>query len=89
MGKPGNYHHGIDKEGHIKPMTIGARLYRLENQVNKYMVVLIDQTNDIICRLENQVNRHNYYIRVVEVDRAKAKLGLAAARTKLNFKKLG
>ena len=33
MGKPGNYHHGIDKEGHIKPMTIGARLYRLENQV--------------------------------------------------------
>ena len=34
LGKPGNYHHGIDKEGHIKPMTIGARLYRLENQVN-------------------------------------------------------
>ena len=33
LGKPGNYHHGIDKEGHIKPMTIGARLYRLENQV--------------------------------------------------------
>ena len=35
LGKPGNYHHGIDKEGHIKPMTIGARLYRLENQVIK------------------------------------------------------
>ena len=34
LGKPGNYHHGIDKEGHIKPMTIGARLYRLENQVH-------------------------------------------------------
>ena len=33
LGKPGNYHHGIDKEGHIKPMTIGARLYRVENQV--------------------------------------------------------
>ena len=33
LGKPGNYHHGIDKEGHIKPMTIGGRLYRLENQV--------------------------------------------------------
>ena len=23
----------MDREGHIKPMTIGARLYRLENQV--------------------------------------------------------
>ena len=33
LGKPGSYHHGIDREGHIKPMTIGARLYRLENQV--------------------------------------------------------
>ena len=33
LGKPGNYHHGIDKGGHIKPMTIGGRLYRLENQV--------------------------------------------------------
>jgi hypothetical protein len=33
LGKPGSYHHGVDKKGHIKPMTIGARLYRLENQV--------------------------------------------------------
>ena len=33
LGKPGSYHHGMDREGHIKPMTIGARLYRLENQV--------------------------------------------------------
>jgi len=33
LGKPGSYHHGMDKDGHIKPMTIGARLYRLENQV--------------------------------------------------------
>jgi potassium voltage-gated channel KQT-like subfamily protein 1 len=33
LGKPGSYHHGVDKRGHIKPMTIGARLYRLENQV--------------------------------------------------------
>ena len=33
LGKPGSYHHGVDKKGNIKPMTIGARLYRLENQV--------------------------------------------------------
>ena len=36
LGKPGSYHHGVDREGHIKPMTIGARLYRLENQVHNY-----------------------------------------------------
>ena len=34
LGKPGSYHHGVDREsGHVKPMTIGARIYRLENQV--------------------------------------------------------
>nr|XP_040574218.1 potassium voltage-gated channel subfamily KQT member 1-like isoform X2 [Lepeophtheirus salmonis] len=34
LGKPGNYHHGVDREGHIKPMTIGARLYRVEHHLN-------------------------------------------------------
>ena len=41
LGKPGSYHHGMDREGHIKPMTIGARLYRLENQVNIFSLVNI------------------------------------------------
>ena len=31
LGKPGNYHHGIDKTN--RNLTIGGRLYRLENQV--------------------------------------------------------
>ena len=39
LGKPGSYHHGMDREGHIKPMTIGVRLYRLENQVNIFSLV--------------------------------------------------
>ena len=39
LGKPGSYHHGMDREGHIKPMTIGARLYRLENQVSIFSLV--------------------------------------------------
>jgi potassium voltage-gated channel KQT-like subfamily protein 1 len=38
LGKPGSYHHGVDKRGHIKPMTIGARLYRLENQVRHFLL---------------------------------------------------
>jgi len=43
LGKPGSYLAGIDRSGNVKPMTIGARLYRLEQQVklnslnNKYL----------------------------------------------------
>lgn len=33
LGKPGSYLSGIDKAGNVKPMTIGARLYRVEQQV--------------------------------------------------------
>lgn len=33
LGKPGSYLAGIDRAGNIKPMTIGARLYRVEQQV--------------------------------------------------------
>ncbi|XP_063862280.1 potassium voltage-gated channel subfamily KQT member 1-like isoform X5 [Scylla paramamosain] len=32
LGKPGSYLSGIDKAGNVKPMTIGARLYRVEQQ---------------------------------------------------------
>ncbi|KAE9532918.1 hypothetical protein AGLY_009346 [Aphis glycines] len=32
LGKPGSYLAGIDRAGNVKPMTIGARLYRLEQQ---------------------------------------------------------
>lgn len=35
LGKPGSYMAGIDRAGNVKPMTIGARLYRLEQQVGK------------------------------------------------------
>lgn len=33
LGKPGSYLAGIDRAGNVKPMTIGARLYRVEQQV--------------------------------------------------------
>jgi len=46
MGKPGTYHHGVDRRGNIKPMTIGARLYRLENQISQQ-----DGKLDEMCRL--------------------------------------
>ena len=46
LGKPGTYHHGVDRRGNIKPMTIGARLYRLENQIAQQ-----DGKIDEVCRL--------------------------------------
>ncbi|XP_065081234.1 potassium voltage-gated channel subfamily KQT member 1-like isoform X1 [Ochlerotatus camptorhynchus] len=34
LGKPGSYLTGIDRVGNIKPMTVGARLYRVEQQLS-------------------------------------------------------
>ncbi|KAG5875897.1 hypothetical protein JTB14_014073 [Gonioctena quinquepunctata] len=33
LGKPGSYLAGIDRVGNVKPMTVGARLYRVEQQL--------------------------------------------------------
>ncbi|KAG0712784.1 Potassium voltage-gated channel subfamily KQT member 1 [Chionoecetes opilio] len=41
LGKPGSYLCGIDKSGNLKTMTIGARLYRVEQQL-----VLLDKKLD-------------------------------------------
>ncbi|GJQ83137.1 hypothetical protein Trydic_g15374 [Trypoxylus dichotomus] len=37
LGKPGSYLAGIDRVGNVKPMTVGARLYRVEQQVSHSM----------------------------------------------------
>lgn len=34
LGKPGSYYQGTDRGGHVKPMTVGARMYRVEQQLN-------------------------------------------------------
>ena len=52
LGKPGTYHHGVDRRGHIKPMTIGARLYRLENLIGNQ-----DTKMDNILTLLANLNR--------------------------------
>lgn len=33
LGKPGSYYAGIDRVGNVKPMTVGARLYRVEQHL--------------------------------------------------------
>ncbi|KAL7026795.1 hypothetical protein ACKWTF_005170 [Chironomus riparius] len=34
LGKPGSYLAGFDRIGNVKPMTVGARMYRVEQQLN-------------------------------------------------------
>lgn len=34
LGKPGSYLAGIDRIGNVRPMTVGARLYRVEQQLS-------------------------------------------------------
>lgn len=34
LGKPGSYLTGMDRIGNLKPMTVGARLYRVEQQLS-------------------------------------------------------
>ncbi|KAL0268926.1 UNVERIFIED_CONTAM: hypothetical protein PYX00_010704 [Menopon gallinae] len=48
LGKPGSYLAGIDRSGNVKPMTIGARLYRVEQQL-----FLMDKKMDHLCYILN------------------------------------
>ncbi|KAK4304174.1 hypothetical protein Pmani_023867 [Petrolisthes manimaculis] len=50
LGKPGSYLSGIDKSGNVKPMTIGARLYRVEQQL-----VLLDKKLDQMLYVCNAI----------------------------------
>ncbi|KAK9508568.1 hypothetical protein O3M35_006100 [Rhynocoris fuscipes] len=54
LGKPGSYLGGIDRAGNIKPMTIGARLCRVEQQLSN-MDRKIDQ---LMYILNAQTHKH-------------------------------
>ncbi|XP_066904342.1 potassium voltage-gated channel subfamily KQT member 1 isoform X2 [Halyomorpha halys] len=54
LGKPGSYLGGIDRSGNVKPMTIGARLCRVEQQVSN-----MDRKLDQLMYLLNaQAHKH-------------------------------
>ncbi|XP_074039471.1 potassium voltage-gated channel subfamily KQT member 1 isoform X2 [Leptinotarsa decemlineata] len=48
LGKPGSYLAGIDRVGNVKPMTVGARLYRVEQQLGT-----MDKKLDAIANVIN------------------------------------
>ncbi|XP_065213038.1 potassium voltage-gated channel subfamily KQT member 1 isoform X2 [Planococcus citri] len=62
LGKPGSYLAGFDRSGNVKPMTIGARLYRLEQQLG-----IMDRKLDQLIYLINiQTTHRSQHIPAVE-----------------------
>ncbi|CAI6375353.1 unnamed protein product, partial [Macrosiphum euphorbiae] len=56
LGKPGSYLAGIDRSGNVKPMTIGARLYRLEQQLS----IMDKKLDQLVYLLNVQTHRQQF-----------------------------
>ncbi|XP_015835061.1 potassium voltage-gated channel subfamily KQT member 1 isoform X3 [Tribolium castaneum] len=54
LGKPGSYLAGIDRVGNVKPMTVGARLYRVEQQLGT-----MDKKLDALTHILNSLAQKN------------------------------
>ncbi|XP_063927847.1 potassium voltage-gated channel subfamily KQT member 1-like isoform X2 [Zophobas morio] len=54
LGKPGSYLAGIDRVGNVKPMTVGARLYRVEQQLGT-----MDKKLDALTHILNTLAQKN------------------------------
>lgn len=62
LGKPGSYLVGVDRTGHVKPMTVGARLYRVEQQLSgmdKKMDQLMYTINAISMQKQQQQHQNS------------------------------
>lgn len=61
LGKPGSYLAGIDRVGNLKPMTVGARLYRVEQHLSvmdkKLDLILVGVTSLGHQRITNSVSQ--------------------------------
>lgn len=64
LGKPGSYLVGVDRTGHVKPMTVGARLYRVEQQLSgmdKKMDQLMYTINAISMQKQQHQNSQGHH----------------------------
>ncbi|XP_060532105.1 potassium voltage-gated channel subfamily KQT member 1-like isoform X2 [Cylas formicarius] len=62
LGKPGSYLAGIDRVGNVRPMTVGARLYRVEQHVctiNQKLDSLTDLVMSVIQQRTNAASENN------------------------------
>ncbi|CAH0561308.1 unnamed protein product [Brassicogethes aeneus] len=63
LGKPGSYLAGIDRVGNVKPMTVGARLYRVEQQLGS-----MDKKLDALTHVLNVLLQKHQILRPLEDD---------------------
>ncbi|XP_044254988.1 potassium voltage-gated channel subfamily KQT member 1-like isoform X2 [Tribolium madens] len=63
LGKPGSYLAGIDRVGNVKPMTVGARLYRVEQQLGT-----MDKKLDALTHILNAMAQKNQPLKSIEDD---------------------
>ncbi|XP_066603243.1 potassium voltage-gated channel subfamily KQT member 1 isoform X2 [Prorops nasuta] len=64
LGKPGSYLAGIDRAGNVKPMTIGARLYRVEQQLS----IMDKKLDQLIYVLNAVAQKQQIPLRSIEDD---------------------
>lgn len=66
LGKPGSYYAGIDRVGNVKPMTVGARMYRVEQQLSsmdRKLEQLVHAINNLTVQQQRMVpqQQHIYH----------------------------
>ncbi|GLV37270.1 KCNQ potassium channel [Carabus blaptoides fortunei] len=64
LGKPGSYLAGIDRVGNVKPMTVGARLYRVEQQLS----VMDKKLDQLVYVLNALAQKQQISLRFIEDD---------------------
>lgn len=64
LGKPGSYYQGIDRGGNTKPMTVGARMYRVEQQLNsmdRKLEQLVHAINNLTVQQQRTVPQQQHF----------------------------
>lgn len=64
LGKPGSYLTNVDRVGNVKPMTVGARMYRVEQQLNsmdRKLDQLVHAINNITIQQQRPMPLQYYH----------------------------
>lgn len=64
LGKPGSYYAGIDRVGNVKPMTVGARMYRVEQQLSsmdRKLDQLVHAINNLTVQQQKMMPQQQHY----------------------------
>lgn len=58
LGKPGSYLCGLDRGGHSKPMTVGTRLYRVE----QHLAMMDKKVDQILLAVQSMAQQQHRMI---------------------------